>query len=197
MPPRHSPEGSEESGSVAPRPSGRGRRASRKKSSRLRATLARLLPWLGIASLILALDQATKFQIQRSLQPGDRVVILENWFDLTLVFNRGAAFSFLADASGWQRWFFIGVGVLATTYLVWLLARHSGQRLFASGLAMILGGAIGNVIDRIWQGQVVDFLLAHWREVFFWPAFNVADSAITIGAGLLILDEIRRVSRTR
>ena len=197
MPPRQLPEGSDESGSVGPRPGGRGRRTGRKKSSRLRATLARLLPWMGIASLILALDQATKFQIQRLLQPGDRVVIVENWFDLTLVFNRGAAFSFLADASGWQRWFFIGIGALATTYLIWLLARHSGQRLFAFGLAMILGGAIGNVIDRILQGQVVDFLLAHWREVFFWPAFNVADSAITIGAGLLILDEIRRVSRTR
>jgi signal peptidase II len=129
---------------------------------------------MGIASLILALDQATKFQIQRLLQPGDRVVIVENWFDLTLVFNRGAAFSFLADASGWQRWFFIGIGALATTYLIWLLARHSGQRLFAFGLAMILGGAIGNVIDRILRAKLWIFCWHTGAKCFFglrsmWP----------------------------
>jgi signal peptidase II len=180
-----------------PRANNRGRRGSRKKAGKARSLLGQLLPWLGLASLVIISDQATKFQIQRSLQPGERIVVIQDWFDLTLVFNPGAAFSFLANASGWQRWFFIGIGVLATSYLLWLLIRHSEQRLFSLGLSLILGGAIGNVIDRVLQGQVVDFLLAHWREVFFWPAFNVADSAITVGAIVLILDEIRRVSRTR
>ena len=181
----------------APRASNRGRRGSPKKAGKGGSFVGRLLPWLGLASLVIVCDQATKFQIQRSLQPGDRIVVIQDWFDLTLVFNPGAAFSFLANASGWQRWFFIGIGAVATCYLLWLLIRHSGQRLFSTGLSLILGGAIGNVIDRVWQGQVVDFLLAHWREVFFWPAFNVADSAITVGAMILILDELRRVSRTR
>lgn len=161
------------------------------------ATIRRMLPWLSIAVVVIALDQLSKVQILRSVQPGERIVIVPDWFDLTLVFNRGAAFSFLADSSGWQRWFFIGIGIVATGYLLWLLARHGGQWLFSLGLALILGGAIGNVIDRIVHGQVVDFLLAHWRELFFWPAFNVADSAITAGAAALILDEIRRVSRSR
>jgi len=181
----------------APRAANRGRRGGRKKAGKTRSLFGQLLPWLGLAGLVIICDQATKFQIQRSLQPGDRIVVIQDWFDLTLVFNPGAAFSFLANASGWQRWFFIGIGAVATSYLLWLLIRHSGQRLFSTGLSLILGGAIGNVIDRILQGQVVDFLLAHWREVFFWPAFNVADSAITVGAMILILDEIRRVSRTR
>jgi len=181
----------------APRGPNRVRRGGRKKAGKSGTVYGQLLPWLGLASFVIILDQATKFQIQRSLQPGERIVVLQDWFDLTLVFNPGAAFSFLANASGWQRWFFIGIGALATSYLLWLLIRHRGQRLFSTGLSLILGGAIGNVIDRVWQGQVVDFLLAHWREVFFWPAFNVADSAITVGAMILILDEIRRVSRTR
>ena len=181
----------------APRATNRGRRGGRRKTGKAQALFGQLLPWLSLASLVIVLDQATKFQIQRSLQPGERIVVIQDWFDLTLVFNPGAAFSFLANASGWQRWFFIGIGVLATSYLLWLLIRHGGQRLFSLGLSLILGGAIGNVIDRVLQGQVVDFLLAHWREVFFWPAFNVADSAITVGAIVLILDEIRRVSRTR
>ena len=117
-------------------------------------------------------------------------------FDLTLVYNRGAAFSFLAGASGWQRWFFTGLGVAAAIFIVWLLARHGTQRLFSFALALILGGAIGNVIDRVARGQVVDFLLVYWQR-WHWPAFNVADSAITVGAVLLIVDEFRRVRRGR
>jgi signal peptidase II len=156
----------------------------------------RFYGWLSLACLVLILDQSTKLWAQTTLQFAVPVPVTDflNWF---LIYNPGAAFSFLANSGGWQRWFFIGLGVLATSYLLWLLIRHGGQRLFSLGLSLILGGAIGNVIDRVLQGQVVDFLLAHWREVFFWPAFNVADSAITVGAMILILDEIRRVSRTR
>jgi signal peptidase II len=110
--------------------------------------------------------------------------------------NSGAAFSFLAGASGWQRWFFTVIGVLAAGLILWLLKSHAGQRLFAFSMACILGGAIGNVIDRVRFGYVVDFLDFHWHGWHF-PAFNVADSAITVGAACLILDELLRVRRGR
>ena len=161
------------------------------------AVMARLLPWLSIALVVIGLDQASKWWVLRDIAPGARIVVLDDWFDLTLVFNKGAAFSFLASSSGWQRWFFIGIGFAATAYLIWILARHGGQWVFSLALALILGGALGNVIDRIWHARVVDFLLLHWREIFFWPAFNFADSAITLGAVLLIIDELRRVTRSR
>ena len=153
-------------------------------------------PWLGLAAVVVLLDQLTKVLVLRSFAPGERYSLVAGFFDLTLVFNRGAAFSFLAGAGGWQRWFFIGIGIAAAGFILYLLWKHGSQRLFATGLALILGGAIGNVIDRVLRGQVVDFLLAYWDR-FYWPAFNVADSAITIGAGLLIVDEIRRVRRSR
>jgi signal peptidase II len=152
--------------------------------------------WLGIAAAVVALDQATKFAVERAFAYGERLAIVPGFFDLTLVYNRGAAFSFLANAAGWQRWFFIGLGAVAAAFIVWLLARHGSQRLFAFALALILGGAIGNVVDRIVHGHVVDFVLLHWQRHFF-PAFNVADSAITIGAVLLVVDELRRVRRHR
>jgi len=152
--------------------------------------------WLGIAAAVVALDQATKFAVERAFAYGERLAIVPGLFDLTLVYNRGAAFSFLANAAGWQRWFFIGLGAVAAAFIVWLLARHGSQRLFAFALALILGGAIGNVVDRIVHGHVVDFVLLHWQRHFF-PAFNVADSAITIGAVLLVVDELRRVRRHR
>ncbi|MBW7924673.1 MAG: lipoprotein signal peptidase [Burkholderiaceae bacterium] len=152
--------------------------------------------WLGIAALVVALDQATKFAIERAFSYGERLAVVPGLFDLTLVYNRGAAFSFLANAAGWQRWFFIALGALAAAFIVWLLARHGSQRLFAFALALILGGAIGNVVDRIARGHVVDFVLLHWQR-FHWPAFNVADSAITVGAVLLVVDELRRVRRHR
>ena len=155
-----------------------------------------LAPWLGLAAIVVLLDQLTKLLALRGLAPGERFSVVAGFFDLTLVFNRGAAFSFLAGAGGWQRWFFTGVGVAAAAFIVYLLWRHGSQKLFAAGLAMILGGAIGNVIDRILRGQVVDFLLLYWDR-FYWPAFNVADSAITVGAATLIVDEIRRVRRSR
>lgn len=152
--------------------------------------------WLWLAAAIVAVDQLTKFAILRSFSFGERLAVVPGLFDLTLVYNRGAAFSFLAGASGWQRWFFTGLGVAAAIFIVWLLARHGTQRLFSFALALILGGAIGNVVDRVAHGQVVDFLLVYWQR-WHWPAFNVADSAITVGAVLLILDEFRRVRRGR
>jgi signal peptidase II len=132
----------------------------------------------------------------RALDFGERVPVIPGFFDFTLVYNRGAAFSFLAGAGGWQRWFFTGIGIAAAVFIVWMLARHGSQRLFAFALSLILAGAIGNVIDRVIQGKVTDFVLLHWRG-WHWPAFNVADMAITFGAALLILDEIRRVRRSR
>lgn len=149
----------------------------------------RLLPWLVVAAAVLALDQTTKAAIQAYLAPGDRIPVLP-FFDLVLAFNRGAAFSFLADASGWQRGFFIAIALGATVLIVYLLRRHAADRVFCAGLGLILGGAIGNLWDRVALGHVVDFLLLHAHGYLF-PAFNMADSAITIGAGLLILDGLR------
>jgi signal peptidase II len=112
------------------------------------------------------------------------------------VHNTGAAFSFLAGAGGWQRWFFVVLGAVAALFIVWMLRSHSGQRLFSWALALILGGALGNVIDRLMHGYVVDFIQVHYQASYF-PSFNVADSAITVGAICLILDELLRVRRSR
>ncbi|MCX7273220.1 MAG: signal peptidase II [Burkholderiales bacterium] len=155
-----------------------------------------MTPWLLLSLVVILADQLTKVLVVRRFSLGERLAVIPEFFDLTLLYNRGAAFSFLASAGGWQRWFFIGIGVAAAGFILYLLWQHGSQRLFATGLALILGGAIGNIIDRIWHGQVVDFLLVYWKT-FFWPAFNVADSAITLGAVLLILDELRRVRRAR
>ena len=156
---------------------------------------ASLVPWLGIALVVILLDQLTKVLIVRTFQLHD-VHTVTPYFDVVRAHNTGAAFSFLAGAAGWQRWFFIGLGAAAAVFIVWLLARHGGQRLFGWALALILGGALGNVIDRVVHGHVVDFLQVHWKHHYF-PSFNVADSAITVGAALLILDELRRVRRSR
>ena len=154
-----------------------------------------LLPWLAIAALIVIADQITKTLIIGSFQHGDSVTIT-SFFNIVRVHNAGAAFSFLAGASGWQRWFFVGLGAAAAVFIVWMLRSHSGQRLFSTALALILGGAVGNVIDRLLHGYVVDFIQVHYAGWYF-PAFNVADSAISVGAACLILDEIRRVRRSR
>ena len=152
-----------------------------------------LAPWLGIAAAVIVLDQITKAMIVSAFQLGDAHRVTA-FFDIVRAHNRGAAFSFLNDASGWQRWFFIGLGIVAAVFIVWLLKRHGGQRLFGWALALILGGAVGNVIDRLLHGHVIDFIQVHYGGWFF-PAFNVADSAISIGAVLLVLDELRRVRR--
>ena len=154
-----------------------------------------MLQWLGLALIILIADQFTKVLIVGYYQLGDSTQIT-SFFNLVRWHNTGAAFSFLAGASGWQRWFFTVIGLLAAVLIVWMLKSHAGQKLFAFALACILGGALGNVLDRILYGHVVDFLDFHWRGWHF-PAFNIADSAITIGAVCLILDELLRVRRTR
>ncbi len=155
-----------------------------------------VLGWLLGAVVIILVDQLTKIMTVRAFSLGERKAIIPGFFDLTLAYNKGAAFSFLANAGGWQRWFFTIFGLAAAAFIVWLLVRHSGQRLFSFALMLILGGAVGNVIDRIYRGQVVDFLLVYHNSWFF-PAFNVADSAITVGAILLILDELLRVRRAK
>ena len=154
-----------------------------------------LWPWLGIAFIIILADQFTKTLILGHFQLGDSRTVT-SFFNIVRVHNSGAAFSFLASASGWQRWFFVGLGTVATLFIIWMLRSHGGQRLFSWALALILGGAIGNVIDRLLHGYVVDFIQVHAAGWYF-PSFNVADSAISIGAALLILDEVLRVRSAR
>jgi signal peptidase II len=152
-----------------------------------------MLMWLGLAFIILMIDQFTKVLIVGYYRLGDSTT-LTSFFNVVRVHNHGAAFSFLAEAGGWQRWFFTVLGFAAAGVIIWMLRSHAGQRLFSFAMACILGGAIGNVIDRLMYGYVVDFLDFHWRGIHF-PAFNLADSAITLGAGCLILDELLRVRR--
>lgn len=144
--------------------------------------------WLGVALAVIAVDHLTKFWVSSVLDYQEFVPVLP-FFSLVLVHNTGAAFSFLADAGGWQRWFFIAVGIVATVVIVRLLRRHAQEPRLALPLALVLGGALGNVIDRVILGYVVDFLYFHYRS-FAWPAFNIADSAISIGAALLIWDSL-------
>lgn len=167
-----------------------------------RTSTASIWPWLGLAALLLVLDQVTKQVILASYQLGDSTYVT-SFFNIVRAHNTGAAFSFLAEAGGWQRWFFTAVGVAASVFIVWMLRSHPGQKLFAFALACILGGALGNVVDRLVHGYVVDFLDFHWRflEGMFpgghFPAFNIADAAISVGAVTLILDEILRLRRSR
>ncbi|MBS1176881.1 MAG: signal peptidase [Proteobacteria bacterium] len=151
--------------------------------------------WLGLAVVVVLLDQLSKTVILGIFQLNDSRSIT-SWFNLVRVHNSGAAFSFLAGASGWQRWFFVGLGTVASAFIVWMLKKHPTQKLFCFAVTMIMGGAIGNVIDRLLHGYVVDFIQVHYGGWYF-PAFNLADSAITLGAICLILDEILRVRRSR
>ena len=155
----------------------------------------RLWVWLGLALLVIVLDQLSKMLVVQNFQLGDSRA-LTSWFNLVRVHNSGAAFSFLAGASGWQRWFFVGLGAAASGFIVWMLRRHPTQKLFCFAVSMILGGALGNVVDRLLHGHVVDFIQLHYAGWAF-PSFNLADSAITLGAACLILDEILRVRRGR
>lgn len=159
-----------------------------------------LMPWLGIALLLILADQFAKVLIVGAYELGHSHAVT-SFFNIVRVHNTGAAFSFLAHAGGWQRWFFVGLGAVATGFIIWMLRQHGGQRLFAWALSLILGGAIGNVIDRLVHGYVVDFLDFHWSFLSpmfpggHFPAFNIADCGISIGAALLIMDELRRVRR--
>ncbi|MDR3065748.1 MULTISPECIES: signal peptidase II [Comamonas] len=159
------------------------------------AGLARIWPWLLWALVIIGVDQITKQMILNHYQYGDWTP-LTSFFNIVRAHNTGAAFSFLAGGSGWQRWLFVGIGAIATVLIVWQLHKHPGEKLFCLSLSSILGGAIGNVVDRLQHGYVVDFLDFYWGSRHF-PAFNVADMGITLGAALLILDELLRARRTR
>ena len=160
-----------------------------------KTTFQGMLPWLILAIIIILADQFTKTLIVGYYKLGDATPVT-SFFNIVRAHNTGAAFSFLAGAGGWQRWFFTSIGAVATIFILWMLRSHHAQKLFAFALACILGGAIGNVIDRLVHGYVVDFLDFFYGTWHF-PAFNVADSAITIGAACLILDEILRVKRGR
>ncbi len=143
--------------------------------------------WFGVSVVVIVLDQITKFLADANLVYAEPLAVLPS-FNLTLLYNRGAAFSFLSDAGGWQRWFFVTVSFLASVGLIiWLRKLKSEQWQLALALSLILGGAVGNLIDRLWLGHVVDFIQLYYKD-FYWPAFNIADSAITVGAVLLLWD---------
>ena len=156
--------------------------------------------WLGLAALVIVLDQLTKTLVIGSFALGDSQRVTD-FFNLVRVHNTGAAFSFLAGASGWQRWFFVGLGLAASAFIVWMIRSHPTQKLFCFAVTMIMGGALGNVVDRMLHGYVVDFLQFRFgflEPLFpggYFPSFNLADSAITLGAACVILDEILRVRR--
>lgn len=147
------------------------------------------LPWLWISVLVFVLDQATKFYFEGTLRLYQQIVVIPDYFSWTLAYNTGAAFSFLADESGWQRWLFalIAVGVSAVL-VVWMKRLKRDETWLAVALALVLGGALGNLLDRMLLGHVVDFILVHWQNRWYFPAFNLADSGITVGAIMLALD---------
>jgi signal peptidase II len=146
--------------------------------------------WLAVSAIVIVLDLATKAWIVRAFQPGD-VLVLTSWFNLVLAYNEGAAFSFLANAGGWQRWFFLAISLAISAAIVVMLRRQHRRALTAFALALVLGGALGNVYDRVTLGRVVDFIQLH-AAGYYWPAFNVADSAICVGVALLLLENLGR-----
>jgi signal peptidase II len=170
--------------------------ATKKKSSisLVNKSSASITSWLGIAFVIVLIDQLTKITVAKLFSYGETLPVT-GFFNLVLVYNPGAAFSFLGDQGGWQRWFFTAIAIVAIGFILYLLKRHAGQRLFCWALALILGGAVGNVIDRVAYGHVIDFLDFYWRGWGHFPAFNVADIGISVGAVLFIVDELRRVNK--
>ena len=149
--------------------------------------------WFSISSIIVVLDLYTKSLIQQAFAYGERLTIT-SFFELVRFHNEGAAFSFLADAGGWQKWFFTAVSVVAAVVITYLIIKHHTQKLFCWGLALVLAGAIGNLYDRITLGYVVDFLYFHINDLY-WPAFNVADSAICVGVTLLLWDSFKQPAK--
>ena len=150
--------------------------------------------WLGISVVVVLLDQYTKILIVGDFRLFESRPVTP-FFDVVRLQNTGAAWSFLASAGGWQRWFFVGLALAASAFMLYLLVRNKSQKLFSFAIAMVLGGAVGNVADRIVRGSVVDFLSFHWHDAYTFPAFNLADSAITLGAICLVVDELRRVRK--
>ena len=147
------------------------------------------LAWLWLSLVVLVLDQATKLYFNNALTMYQQVVVIPDYFSWTLAYNTGAAFSFLAESSGWQRWLFALIAVVVSAVLVvWLKRLGRTETWLAVALALVLGGAIGNLYDRVVLGHVVDFILGHWQNRHYFPAFNLADSAITVGAVMLALD---------
>lgn len=146
--------------------------------------------WLAISAVIVVVDLFTKYLVQGAFQYGEHLTIT-SFFDLVRYHNEGAAFSFLANAGGWQKWFFSGVSLVAIVVITYLIRKHHNEKLFCLGLALVLGGAIGNLYDRLTLGYVVDFLYFHY-QAFAWPAFNVADSAICVGVALLLFDSFKK-----
>lgn len=153
-----------------------------------------LMPWIGIAFIVILLDQISKITITRLFVLGEEKPVT-SFFNLVLAYNRGAAFNFLSDQGGWQRYFFAAIAITAVGFIIYLLRKHAGQRMFCWALALIMGGALGNLVDRLVHGHVIDFLDFYLRGVGHFPAFNIADTAITIGAILFIFDELRRVNK--
>ena len=146
-----------------------------------------MLRWLWLTLLVILLDQMTKLSVESSFYYQEQLPVIDGFFNLTLVYNTGAAFSFLADAGGWQRWFFTLLAmVISIVLLVWLKRLEPGEKWTAVGLSLILGGAIGNLIDRVVHGHVIDFLLFYYEQ-WSWPAFNVADSSIFVGVLIILL----------
>ena len=152
------------------------------------------LIWAWLSVIVVALDQLTKWFVVGNFALFE-ILPVGPFLDLTRLHNEGAAFGLLAEAGGWQRWFFTAIAIGAIGFILYLLKRNAGQRLFCWSLALILGGAVGNVIDRVAYGHVIDFLDFYWRGWGHFPAFNVADIGISIGAVLFILDELRRVNK--
>ncbi|MDF0729157.1 signal peptidase II [Pseudomonas entomophila] len=147
------------------------------------------LVWLWLSLVVLVADQATKLYFDSALTMYQQIVVIPDYFSWTLAYNTGAAFSFLADSSGWQRWLFALIAVVVSAVLVvWLKRLGRNETWLAVALALVLGGALGNLYDRVVLGHVVDFILVHWRNTHYFPAFNLADSAITVGAVMLALD---------
>lgn len=149
-----------------------------------------LFRWFSISAIIIAVDLYTKHLVQNAFSYGD-MLIITSFFDLVRYHNQGSAFGFLADAGGWQKLFFNGVSVVAIVVISYLIAKHATKKLFSLGLALVLGGAIGNFYDRVTLGYVVDFLNFHYQNIY-WPAFNVADSAICVGVSCLLLDSFKQ-----
>ncbi|MBX9915603.1 MAG: signal peptidase II [Pseudomonadaceae bacterium] len=147
------------------------------------------LAWLWLSVLVFVLDQVTKVYFEDTLSLYQQIVLIPDYFSWTLAYNTGAAFSFLADADGWQRWFFAAIALVVSVVLVvWLKRLKSYETRLAIALALVLGGALGNLFDRVAYGHVIDFILVHWQNRWYFPAFNLADSAITLGAAMLVLD---------
>ncbi|OHC27681.1 MAG: signal peptidase II [Pseudomonadales bacterium RIFCSPLOWO2_12_59_9] len=147
------------------------------------------LAWLWLSVAVLLLDQLSKVYFEGALTLHQQITVIPDYFSWTLAYNTGAAFSFLADAAGWQRWFFAAIALVVSMVLVvWLKRLKAHETWLAVALALVLGGAIGNLFDRVAYGHVIDFILVHWQNRWYFPAFNLADSAITLGAILLALD---------